>query len=74
MTLVCTKQSTHPGKKAQNALQPIKRKEATEKKHKKALTTIPDCMTTGEMSYTTCMENESYKEFGFNSAYCWLST
>ena len=31
------KKSTHPEKKAQKALQPIKKKQATEKKHKKAL-------------------------------------
>ena len=29
------KKSTHPGKKAQKALQPIKRKQATEKSTKK---------------------------------------
>ena len=27
------KKNTHPGKKAQKALQPIKKKQATEKKH-----------------------------------------
>ena len=42
------KKSTHPGKKAQKALQPIKKKQATEKKAQKsnmvllkALTMIP---------------------------------
>ena len=34
---LCKKKNTHPGKKAQKALQPIKKKRATEKKHKKAL-------------------------------------
>ena len=33
MTLVYAKKSTHPEKKAQKALQPIKKKQATEKKH-----------------------------------------
>ena len=31
------KKSTHPAKTAQKALQPIKTKQATENKHKKAL-------------------------------------
>ena len=31
------KKNNRPGKKAQKALQPIKRQQATEKKHKKAL-------------------------------------
>ena len=39
------KKSTHPGKKAQKALQPIKKKQATEKKHKKSTTVLLKALT-----------------------------
>ena len=40
------KKSTHPGKKAQKALQPIKKKQATEKKRKKSTTVLSKALAT----------------------------